>query len=470
MYGRKRSANHPQLPAWLQHCGYQKAVVVSFDGALTPARNAAVVNWPSPDGKSIDAFAREPQSAPTRTRSSTSPTHLHQAITQDSAPTVALVHKGDPAAVGYDELARARPNWPRWSAQWTGLGRYFADVPLRRIHRHATADEFFADYLDERVTNLHRPDPVSGFARHLRLRRRLDSALHPGRAAPQPDADRCPTSDGALERLDELEDAIETRGADTPIAELRGRTALGLGDWPGRRSDELEPSSCRESEWAKRLADRIQARSADGQPGLMVFNPCGFARRVALELDGFAGPIPVADPVKAAEFDGGTAAARGGGARRSASPGCRGRRAGRRAAEAADQDRRRDHRPQRVLRGRDRPATGGLRAFRDARTRINRLGMQLVFNPGSKMRCDVGDGHDRRRRARRGHERGRHPRRPRRGAGDVPPAAPGVARPAGAGAADRAGRRSTARPATRGTPTTGRGSAGGTTGRRCSAG
>ena len=39
----------------------------------------------------------------------------------------------------------------------------------------------------------------------------------------------------------------------------------------------------------------------------MVFNPCGFARRVALELDGFAGPIPVADPVKAAEFDGGDA-------------------------------------------------------------------------------------------------------------------------------------------------------------------
>src|SRR5439155_23068585 len=31
------------------------------------------------------------------------------------------------------------------------------------------------------------------------------------------------------------------------------------------------------------------------------------------------------------------------------------------------------------------PATGGLRAFRDHRTRVNRIGQQLVFNPGSSM-------------------------------------------------------------------------------------
>ena len=32
------------------------------------------------------------------------------------------------------------------------------------------------------------------------------------------------------------------------------------------------------------------------------------------------------------------------------------------------------------------PATGALRAFRDTRSRINRLGQQLVYNPGSTMR------------------------------------------------------------------------------------
>src|SRR5439155_7412176 len=33
------------------------------------------------------------------------------------------------------------------------------------------------------------------------------------------------------------------------------------------------------------------------------------------------------------------------------------------------------------------PATGGLRALRDHRTRVNRIGQQLVFNPGSSMRA-----------------------------------------------------------------------------------
>ena len=32
------------------------------------------------------------------------------------------------------------------------------------------------------------------------------------------------------------------------------------------------------------------------------------------------------------------------------------------------------------------PATGGLRGLRDYRTRVNRVGQQLVFNPGSSLR------------------------------------------------------------------------------------
>ena len=38
------------------------------------------------------------------------------------------------------------------------------------------------------------------------------------------------------------------------------------------------------------------------------------------------------------------------------------------------------------------PATGGLKAFRDTRTRRARVGMQLVFNPGSRTEGTVGQG------------------------------------------------------------------------------
>lgn len=388
VYSRKVSAFHPQLPSWLQHMGYRHAVVISFDGALLPSLRATVVNWPGPDGKSVDAYCREPLAADDPQTFFNLAYHAHQAITSDAAPTVALLHKGNPAAAAYDDLLALADLAPVLG-NWTGLGRYFADAVTGDYIGTRPADEFFADYLDDRVTNAHRPDPVTGFPRHLRLRRRLDAAftlaaLHRSLTLPSDDeAD-------ALKKLGDVEDAVELRGVNVltaraggvspPSAEHGGLTP------PARTDDDLaDHLTALESEWAKRLADRIQARAADGQPGLLLFNPCSFTRRAALELDGFRGPIPVADPVKAAEFAGDTArlvvevpplgfawVPRGGNA---APPKPRMKMADgltvRNEFFEADVD----------------SATGGLRSFRDLRTRATRFGQQLVFNPGSKMRA-----------------------------------------------------------------------------------
>ncbi len=368
VYGRRRSAYHPQLPAWMMQYGFRKAVMVAFDGAMTPSRNAAVVSWPSPDGKTVEAFGREPASASDPATFFNLVYTLHQALTNDSIPTVALAHRGEPAAIGYDELV-ALADLGDVVGTWTGLARYLGEHHYGEYLGSATADDFFADYLDDRVTNLHRPEPVTGFARHLRLRRRLESAyalaaLHRSLTPAQPgDAE-------ALNLLAELEDAIETRGVDT-----------GSGDTPDEVGPKLDQV---EADWAKRLADRIQAQSATGQPGLIVFNPCGFARRVALELDNFPGPIPVADPVKAAQFDGTTAklvieVPALGFAWVPRTPSGAPPKPRLKSADGA------------IIRNEFFEAeidvaTGGLRAFRDTRTRLNRFGMQLVFNPGSKTR------------------------------------------------------------------------------------
>ncbi|HSQ58143.1 MAG TPA: hypothetical protein VLM40_20635, partial [Gemmata sp.] len=138
-----------------------------------------------------------------------------------------------------------------------------------------------------------------------------------------------------------------------------------------------------ESAWAKKLAARLQTRSAENQPGLLVFNPCSFTRRVALELLGFRGTIAVADPVKAAEFSGDLARVvvevpslgfawvpRAGNApppkpRLKLADGL----TVRNEFFECDVD----------------SATGGIRSFRDMRTRQTRFGQQLAFNPGSNM-------------------------------------------------------------------------------------
>jgi hypothetical protein len=395
VYARKKSAYHPQLPSWLQHLGYRHAVLISFDSALIPTLRSTAANWPGPDGKSIDAFTREPLPAHDPHTYFNLAYHLNQAVTQDAAPTIALIHKGPPAFDVYRDLVALLELGPVFGT-WTGISRYFTDAITGDYIGTQQADEFFNDYLDDRVTNGQRPDPVSGFPRHLRLRRRIDSAftlaaLHRS-LTPKPG----PEEDEALRKLADVEDAIELRGVDlaepnppTPFPKREGGVSsspplLGEGPGEGFCGTDLD---LLEAGWAKRLAERVQARSVEGQPGLLVFNPCSFARRVALELDGFRGPIPVADPVKAAEFDGERA-------RlvvevpplgfawvpRPGSPGTPPPKPRIKTADGltvrneffeADMD----------------SATGGLRSFRDLRTRHTRFGQQLVFNPGSKMRA-----------------------------------------------------------------------------------
>src|SRR5262249_23248770 len=136
------------------------------------------------------------------------------------------------------------------------------------------------------------------------------------------------------------------------------------------------------TEWAKKLAERVQVRSAEGQPGLMVFNPCSFTRRVALEVEGFRGMIPVADPVKAAELSGNLA-------RLVVEVPAFGFAWVPRIGNASAPKSRMTLADGITLRNEfiecdiD-PASGGIRSFRDNRARVTRFGLVLVFNPGCK--------------------------------------------------------------------------------------
>jgi hypothetical protein len=375
VYARKTSAFHPQLPGWLNHAGFKHAVLLSQDGAMIPTIRSTAVNWPGPDGRSIDAFCREPLPAHDPLTFFNLVYHMYQAFSTDAAPTVALVHRGEPAFDSYRDLLALGELAPVFG-EFTILSRYFTDATSGDYIGVQQADEFFNDYLDDRVTNQHRAGPVSGFPRHLRLRRRLDSAytlaaLHRA-VTPSPAEEEAKL----LAELREVETEIEVAGAN-PGRESGGVDPLTPGLASGVRLEQLE------SAWAKKLAARLQTRSADNQPGLLVFNPCGFTRRVALEVPGFRGAIAVADPVKAAEFVGDLArlvvevpplgfawVPRVG----NASP----PRARLKLADGltvrneffeCDVD----------------SGTGGIRSFRDLRTRQTRFGQQLAFNPGSKM-------------------------------------------------------------------------------------
>ncbi|HEY3789846.1 MAG TPA: hypothetical protein VGL71_13370, partial [Urbifossiella sp.] len=371
-YARHKSGFHPQLPSWLQHMGYRHAVLVSFDSASIPVLRGTAANWPGPDGKAVDAFTRAPLPAHDPHTFFNLVYHLREAVSQDAAPTIALIHKGTPPFAVYRDLLALADLGPVLG-NWIGLSRYFTDAVSGDYIGTQQADDFFADYLDDRVTNGHRPDPVSGFPRHLRLRRRLDAAftlaaLHRG-LTPNPG----PEESAGLKQLEDLESEIELRGVEFPV---------------GSKDELADSLASRESANAKRLSDRLQVRSPENQPGVMMFNPCSFARRAALELEGFRGAIPLADPIKASEFSDGIARLvveipplgyvwlpRPAGTSTGGAPKARMKTAEgltiRNEFFEADID----------------SGTGGLRSFRDLRTRITRFGQQLVYNPGSTMRA-----------------------------------------------------------------------------------
>ncbi len=366
VFARKRFGFHPQLPLFLQSAGLTRALLLPFDDSVVPSHRGTVVSWPSPDGRQVEAFTRTPYAADSPQTFFHVAHYLHKTIMQDHAATFALLHASTPAGPWYEdwrELSRLAPVL----GTWTTLSRYLGEVTSSEYASAALADEFHGDYLSERVST--RSDAVvSGFARHLRLRRRLDTAwtlaaLHRALVGKndtlQVDA-----------RLREVETRVETAGATASIAEETDRELADL-----------------EKETASALANRLVSRAAGDEPGTLVLNPCGFARRVALELDDVNGPLPVGGPIKAGQFSGthaklvvevpplGFAWFPRSGPPGTPQPPARMKLADERAVRNEFFEAEID------------PATGGLRVLRDQRTRASRMGQQLVYNPGSVMRA-----------------------------------------------------------------------------------
>jgi hypothetical protein len=374
VFARRRFGFHPQLPQWLQAAGIGRALLVSFDEAVLPAHRPPVVSWPSPDGKQVDAFTRTPHPADSPQTWFHLAYHLHQTIMQDQAATLALLHRGKPGPPWYEdalELAR----FCAVLGRWTTLTKYFDEVLPGEYASAASADEFHGEFLVERApaTDVSYsepatprpapvPHPISGFARQLRLRRRLDTCL------------TLAAIYRGLARTDALPDVAALLSA------LEDR--LESGD-PGA-AEELNDSLRKVGE---ALAGRLVARGPENRPGFLLLNPCSFKRRVLAELAGVSAPLPVGGPLKACQVENnivhavvevpalgfawlpGTPAAGP-----APTPG--------RMRLADDRCVRNEFFEAEVD-----PQTGGLRSIRDHKTRVGRIGQQLVFNPGSTMRA-----------------------------------------------------------------------------------
>ncbi|MFO0926833.1 MAG: hypothetical protein U0736_07295 [Gemmataceae bacterium] len=278
VFARRQFGFHAQTPLLLHSAGISHALFVSFDEALTPSHHSIVVSWPSHDGKQVTAFTRAPQPADSPQTFFHLAHYLHQTIMQDQAATFALLHRGEPAEWYGDwvELTRLAPVLGRWVT----LTGYFNEVFSGDYTAASSPDEFSADYLSERTTA--GAAPISGFARQARGRRRLDAAW---------------TFTAVVRSLGGQPDDLDGRPFLDLLADEERRFET-TGETTQERLLDLQQHA------AAALTARLVARGPADAPGYLLLNPCGFPRRVTVEIPGITAPLPTGGPVKAAQLDG----------------------------------------------------------------------------------------------------------------------------------------------------------------------
>ncbi|MFM7151465.1 MAG: hypothetical protein ACKO23_16635 [Gemmataceae bacterium] len=365
VFGRKRFGFYPQLPALLQAMGIPHCLLDSLDGSgSVPSHQGPVISWPSHDGKSVLALTRKGLASHSPSTFFHLAHHLHQAIMQDQTATLVLQHVEKPACDFYRDwlaLTRLSPVL----GNWVTLADFFKEVMPSEYASAESPDAIEMDFLSEPgVGEDSRPGQViSRFPAHYRQRRQLDACFTFQAMVQAMGGQVAPIKQTSfLNRLQSLENQVE-------------------------EGKEVEPASLSQTleHCCEALARRILPRSSDSGPGFLVLNPCGFARRLGLEIPLASGAVPVGGSVKAFQARDGI---------------------GKVVVEVppfgfasvpvveSGEGRTREKMKlaeERIVRNEffeaeiD-PNTGGIRELRDMKTRRGRLAQQLVFNPGGATR------------------------------------------------------------------------------------
>jgi alpha-mannosidase len=362
VYARRRFGFHPRTVQLLASHGVTKLLFILFDDvAGIPSFHTPTIAFTAPDGKQIDAFVRPPKPGGKIETYFNLGNTWFKTTREDHSATVCIAHDAGSELPWHRDLVALSRLAPVLGT-WTTFSQYLSQVSPGEYPVTPVADDFHHDALSER-TAAKASDPVSGFVRHWRTRRRIDScwtyaALH--RAL-------CGESDSlhVADHLESIERVFETQPT--------------LGVEPGGLTEI-------ETQVTQALAERLQSRSADNQPGVMLLNPCGFPRRYVLELEGATAPISIEGVVKACQFEKGVnrvvveAPALGfAWIPRSGPPGTPPMPHRLRMADAKSLTIRNEFFEAEVD-----SQTGGLKGIRDLKTLINRIGQKLVFNPGSR--------------------------------------------------------------------------------------
>lgn len=350
------SADTPRV---LHLAGFSKALLMPHGENDIPTFRGPVFSWSSSIGRQIETFCREPFSSSTNHTFFHLAFHLGKLLQQDSSPTLAFFKTTSNSSIFYNYLLKANSLAPIFG-NWLTMSNYLHEVYPSEYPGPISQDDFKTETLQ-----LHTNSPISGQINHLKNRRTLDCASN-------------------------IASILNVLGSNQPET-LR----QFANDWTETETQtEQNPLTINQapSELFQRagalLAERILQRGEDGKNGILLLNPCSFTRRIGMETDSISGPqaakgvlaanqlldksesiievpglgytwVPLADPATPPKFSN--------------------------KFKLADENSVRNEFFEAEI---DRNS-GGLKAFRDLKTRANRLSQQLVANLGSTMKADT---------------------------------------------------------------------------------
>ena len=350
------SADTPRV---LHLAGFSKALLMPHGENNIPTFRGPVFSWSSSIGRQIETFCREPFSSSTNHTFFHLAFHLGKLLQQDSSPTLAFFKTTSNSSVFYNYLLKANSLAPIFG-NWLTMSNYLHEVYPSEYPGPISQDDFKTETLQ-----LHPNAPISGQINHLKNRRTLDCASNIASilnvlGSNQPEALRQFANDWTETEIQTEQNPLTINQAPSELFQRAG--AL--------------------------LAERILQRGEDGKNGILLLNPCSFTRRIGMETDSISGPqaakgvlaanqlmdksesiievpglgytwVPLADIANPPKFSN--------------------------KFKLADENSVRNEFFEAEI---DRNS-GGLKAFRDLKTRANRLSQQLVANLGSTMKADT---------------------------------------------------------------------------------
>lgn len=342
VWGSREFALTPWLPQLLSKKGFVGAWHVALDDGRFPRPYQAKAKWEGLDGTAIDALGQLPVDAAKADSYLGLSVKMGESMDRDHVACIVLAHWPGQATCWHDDLRRGHRYAPILG-KFVTIEDFFVETSAPSQFVRFEPDEYRSSLLQQDVIREHN-DPVS---RHVR------------------------SHQAAATRL--AYQALHT------AAVTLGDTSL-QGDHNGPISPVISS-----------LAKQIPRVTTGGSPGVLVFNPCSFSRRLGIDLPRGMSPLEVAGPILASGEDNGIARAVvevpplgfawiGDNTSQSATPPARGR--VKKPAPMADTT---GLLQNGYIEAHVNPVTGALQAFRGVNHRKNLFSQQLALRmPGPR--------------------------------------------------------------------------------------